>query len=328
MRRRKNDSDDIKAAKISARATIVASVITGIIGGLGGIYLGSILESNKGQYILNQTFYGIIENENSDDITLEEIKQNYTQLQSNYDKKQSENQTLNDEKENKTDELDKANDKIVEMQMQIDQANQDVIDLKTQLNNMPIVDYKNMALCIDVNDIQINSNKSVVTIDGRDYFSKEIVEKLITEDRNLTIKDGTMYIGKVVAEKARLTDQFPMGNIRCTIKDSSIDIHGHTNTDCIVLGNNYYNDAIMKYSVDKKFGSLKGTISVSSASVMGRKGSLTIKADENVMYNKEFNINSPDEPIDIPIDNCAIIDVIYEGDSNFYIIFSEGILYN
>lgn len=209
------------------------------------------------------------------------------------------------------------------------QSNQDIKDLKEQLNNMPIISYKNLTLCVDASDIPINTNESVVTIDGKDYFSKEIVEKLITEDKNLTIKGETIYVGKVIAERAKLTDQWVMGNVRCSIEDTSVDIHGHTYKDCIILGNTmYYNDSAIKYSVDNKYSSLKGTICVSSMSGMGNKGSVTIKADNTVVYSEELDINSPDQIIDIPINNCAIIDIIYNGNSGLLVIFSEVVLYN
>lgn len=247
---------------------------------------------------------------------------------------------INQQKEELQKKLDSLNEKYSSLESQnneliskynvlVIQSDQEKEDFNMQLSDMPVIDYKNLALCIDVDNIKINSNKSVVTIDGRDFFSKEIVEKLITEDRNLTIKDGTIYIGQVVAEKAKLTDQFLMGNVRCSIEDSSVDSHGNTQTNSIVLGTGgFYNDSEIKYSVGGKYNSLKGTISVASKSGMNSKGTITIKADDEVIYSAELNKDFKPEVIDRPINNCDIIDISYNGYTDFFIIFSDATLYN
>ena len=48
MRRRKNENNEVRAAKINARATIIAAIIAAIAC-VSSIYLGSALESNKEQ---------------------------------------------------------------------------------------------------------------------------------------------------------------------------------------------------------------------------------------------------------------------------------------
>lgn len=44
---------------------------------------------------------------------------------------------------------------------------------------MPEINYSNLGLCINTQDVPINKSNSMVTIDGREYISKEITEKLI-----------------------------------------------------------------------------------------------------------------------------------------------------
>lgn len=255
-------------------------------------------------------------------------------------KYKSENDALETDKANLQEEVEDLNQKYENLESQNKelsnkydtleaQSNKEIEDLNNQLKNTPVINYKNLSLCIDVDDIPINTSKSVATIDGRDYFSREIVENLITEDKNLTIKDETIYIGQVVAEKAKLTDQWVMGNVRCSIEDSAIDSHGDSHTDCIVLGTGmYYDTSEIKYSVGGKYTSLKGTISVASKSGMGSKGTITIKAGDEVIYSAELTKDFTPEPIDRPINNCDIIDISYKGYSDFFIIFSDATLYN
>lgn len=71
MKRRTHDNSEVKAAKINARAVIIAALISSITSIGGGTWLGSIIESNKVQMTINQTFYEIIEENENSDITLE-----------------------------------------------------------------------------------------------------------------------------------------------------------------------------------------------------------------------------------------------------------------
>ena len=72
--------------------------------------------------------------------------------------------------------MDEANEKLNDLE---NDTNQKLEELQKQINAMPSFEYTNLGLCIDVEDISINKNNSMVTIDGREYFSKEIAEKLL-----------------------------------------------------------------------------------------------------------------------------------------------------
>lgn len=111
--RNEETSNEVKAAEINAKAVIIAAIIA-VCGTFGGTLLGKFLESKETQVVLNQTFYGVIDS--NDDITLEEIKQEYLLLQDSYNKKEQENKILANEKENGSDKLTEANQKIEELQ--------------------------------------------------------------------------------------------------------------------------------------------------------------------------------------------------------------------
>lgn len=81
-------------------------------------------------------------------------------------------------------------------------------DLESQLEVRPDVFYSSLGLSINTDDIPINKNNSMVTIDGREYLSKEIVEKLIPDNQNMIIKDDTLFVGEVITNKSNLIDQW------------------------------------------------------------------------------------------------------------------------
>lgn len=312
----------VLAAIIGAGATITAAVI--------GVYAGRAYEQNIVQNQIEEVLgnnVNVVGDGNNiviNDATT--LAHEYMKMQSDYDELQSQNNYLVGENTNLSKALDKSSQEIKENQTE---SNIEIEDLKAQINNFPVVDFKNLALCIDVDDVSINTNKSAVSIDGRDYFSREIVEKLITEEQNLTIKNDTIFIGQVVAEKAKLTDQWLMGNLRCSIEDSLVDSHGNTHTDCIVLGNrNYYDSSEIKYSVGGKYDSINGIISVASESGMYNKGTITIKADDEVIYSEQLDKDFQPYPLERAINNCEIIDISYSGNTGFFIIFSDVTLYN
>ena len=45
------------------------------------------------------------------------------------------------------------------------------------------------------------------SLNGREYYSKELAENFLDETQSITIKDNTIFIGKVIADKANLVDQ-------------------------------------------------------------------------------------------------------------------------
>lgn len=191
----KNESDQIKAAKIGVKGTIIASIL-GVLGTIGGIFLGGILESNRGKTIINQTFYEMASNEDGN-ITLDEVKQDYLTLKRDYEISSDENQILNGEKENLSNRLKDADNTIKELQAQLTNKNQEIEALNGTLSSMYDVDFQNLSLTI--NGIESGYIDRTVTINNETFYSLGFMKYII--DNQAVSSDGTkLFIGKVQSE--------------------------------------------------------------------------------------------------------------------------------
>lgn len=196
--------------------------------------------------------------------------------------------------------------------------------LESKLEERPDVLYSDLGLCVNADDIPINKNNSMVTIDGRDYLSKEIAEKLIPDDQNMTIKGDTLFIGKVIADKTNLLDQYQMGISWCKIEDSITDSFGNICANAIHFW--HFQSGYVMYNLEEKYLNLKCKISGTSKSPMEGGSTVYIIADDNIIYTSP-QINKLTDPyeVDIPINNCKVLKI--RVDNNTAII-SDAILYN
>lgn len=224
-----------------------------------------------------------------------------------YQKLQNENKYLKEENDN--------------LQKQID-------DLNIKQNNTPIIEYKDLGLSINGEDISINKSNSMVTINGMEYVSKEIMDKLISEDQNITITDDTIFIGKVIADKEKLSDQYIMDSLRCQIEDNATDSYGDLHNDCIVLSSGLYGSSEIQFNVNNNFNMLMGTLFVYEGASKGDSTVVTIKADDEVIYTTNLESDTVPIPIDLPINNCSTITISKNGDDYFACVLSNAILYN
>lgn len=167
----------------------------------------------------------------------------------------------------------------------------------------------------------------MVTIDGRNYFSREIVESLISDGQNFTIKDDTLFIGKVIAEKANLFGQNVLNKSQHlqymnTVKDS----YGNTRTNVIMNG--YYRSSII-YSLNKRYSYLKCTVSISEDYYFGYTTTLTIISDEEIVYSSDITKTTEPYDIEVPINNCKLLTIQFDSNiGSDGCIISDAIVYN
>ena len=212
----------MKSKTVKVLTKFVAPIVVAFIGGAFSGAFGGVKyeQKNTRNYIKNVMGNNININGNENDIIINDIEtftQNYLKLSSDYESLKQQKDSFAEQSAKYFDDLTDANNTIDELNIGY---NQEIEDLKKQLDSAPVIDYKNLALCIDVDDIPINSNNSMVTIDGRDYFSREIVENIIPENKNMTIKNDTIFLGQVVTEKANLSHQYVKSKYNCEFKDS------------------------------------------------------------------------------------------------------------
>lgn len=296
-------SKTIIAACIGAIATIAAAII--------GVIAGKNIEQKNIQKQFNTAMgngVNIVGNEN--EITINDIEN----FMNNYQVLQEQKESLLDQNEKYFNDLTEANSKIEELQLQTD--------------NIPAFNYSSLSLSVDAEDIPINKNNSMVTIDGREYVSKEIAEKLLDENQNMTIKDDTLFIGKVVADRANLVDQD-------VIEISGDFVNGEKVTDS--YGNTHLNaiyckryDGRVIYNLKRKYNFLKCSFSIEENGNIDQYTTIIIKVDDIQVYSIE--ITKLDEPItnvEIPINNCSLLQISCENeDGSCSCIISDAIIYN
>lgn len=311
--------------------TIIKCVSTVLVAAIG-IFAGMKWEQISTQTEINEVMGDVI-NVTGDDnnVTINDIEnfmQNYVQLQSDYDTLNQQKDTLVEQNTQYYNDLTNANKTIEELNSGL---NNEIDNLKYQLNSAPVLNFRNLALSIDIDDIPINSNNSMVSIDGRDYFSREIVENLIPDDKNLTIKDGTIFIGTVVADKANLFNQRVFEQSGIDIIDTITDSYGNNYSNVLCIKSYYYHTRYITYYTSGNFSYLRLSVAIRDNADANSTGILTIKADDKVIYTsetldkktKKFDI------LDLAINNCEFISIEYtSSSSSIDCIISNAILYN
>lgn len=290
-----------KPAYITGICTIIAAIITG---GLGLIVGKQIQIQQTASQIANVTGSG-------NNITMNSV-----------DDLISEFNDLSEENE----KLKKQNDQYFKDYTSVTEEKD---NLSNQLNNTPNVELKNLGLCIDGKDININRNNSYAIINGAQYFSKEFIDNLVDiNTTSVTIQDEIMYLGKVVAEKEELFTQRIVDSNDYEVIDNVMDSFGNTHINCGRIGNG----GKVCYSLNEKFSLLRFKISIDEESRGGDSNCIiSIMADSKPVYtSKPLNKVSTKqlEEIDVKINNCSVLEISCSGDYSVYPIIYDAIVYN
>lgn len=300
------------------KGTVIGALITGAIGLAGTVsaaFIGnSIGKSTEQKNIQNQMnevmgdMVNIIGDGN--EVTINDIKEvleDYLDLKTQHESLLAQNTKY-------FDDLNKANEEIDK--------------LHTLASEEPSINFTNLAMSIDGEDIQVNKNNSMVTIDGRDYISKELFEKIVPDNKNITIKDNTLYVGQVIAEKAKLSQQHIKENLRCSLQDSVKDSFGYTHNDCIILDGGIYGSSEIEFSLQNKYDMLKCSLSILCDSTGEKSSTITIKSDGNVIYSVEVTQDTETIPIELAINKCTVLAFSKDGSDYFDCIISDAMVYN
>lgn len=296
------------------KAQVKAAIITGGLGIVATV-IGSLISFNSG-----------IEKGNTS--TMSEIETAIGNVTGDYA-----NVTINDignfvkdyeDVQQNNEELKSLNKQYYEL---LNQNTTEIESLKTQVGDTPILSFQDLKLSINGEDKPINTSKSMVIIDGREYLSKEFIENLLNGE-TLTIKDGNAYIGKVIKDKASLFDQWLTDSYVMEFQSNINDSYGNIHSKAMVFYNSGTKYAV--FNVNNEFSYLKCTFAIKDNAVAGKDGIITIKADSDVVYTSP-NISKTTKPFtveDIPINNCSLLTIEYTSDGNNNCIVSNAILYN
>lgn len=195
------------------------------------------------------------------------------------------------------------------------------------MGETPILNYQDLSLSIDGEDIAVNSKDAMVVIDSKEYISKEIAEKLVDGNQNVFYKDDTMYIGKIIADKANLFEQWSVNLSGSSMEKNVYDSYGTLHQDALEF---YSNTCNATYNLDRKYTNLKLSMAIKDGGEEIYTGVITIKADDNIVYTSP-ELSKTTEPItiaDISLNNCSLLKIEYSnngGWSNRCLIFDASV---
>ena len=293
-RDRENNKTAILVAIIGAVSTILAA------------FIGVQFEKSQQSKIIDSQL-AIINGDNNT-VTINSV----SELVEEYNKLLEENESLTEQNKSYFDEL-----KI---------KKEELSSLQQQMENTPILGYKSLSLCVDGTDIPINSTNSFVSIDGRDYVSKEMLEKLIDDTTNITIKNDSLYIGKVIADKTNLFKQYVMEKSNCVLDHTIKDSYGKSYSNAMVFKQS---KGFTVFSLDRKYSILKFTVAVSEYVSLGETATLTITPDTGDPHTIELEKTTEAYEVEIPINNCSLLTFECVSDySDYTVIISDAIVFN
>lgn len=292
----------------SKSTTIIVAIIGAvatIVSGIGGAAVGNNNAQDKQNKYIQSHTVNIEGNDNSVNIN------DVNDLVNEYNNLLSENETL------KAKNTSYFND-LTDTKNQLESA-------ENVMKDVPQITYNNLGLVLDAQDVSINKNNSMITVNGREYFSKEITEKLLPANKSMTIKDGRIYVGKVVADKAKLFDQWVVSKEDCSTQFTGNDSYGNAHTNAIAF--TYYDGEII-YNLKREYSYLKCNISISESCSKDYDILLTISPDTGEAYSVTVNKTTEPFDVEIPINNCSLLTITCDTSARQSVIISDAIVYN
>ena len=189
-----------KSAWIAGICTIVAAIVTGLI----GIQYG---EYHQNKYVQSQ-----VANVNGDGNTV--VINDVQDLTNEYLRLKSNNETAEAERDQYFKDYTDA--------LEENEA------IKAQLEDAPIIELKNLGLTIDGNEIKINEQNSYAMINGREYFSKDFLNNIIALDTTtMSIQNDVLYLGKITTDNENLLNQRIVDFSSYKVANSVTDSYGN-----------------------------------------------------------------------------------------------------
>lgn len=303
------------------KGAVIGAIITGVIGIIGTVIAAGMAKNQGEQETINQ-LNSQMANVSGDNNTV--TINSVDDLINEYSALTSENKSLVSQNTKYYDELEEAKSKIEEYE---NNSNSKVQELEQQLNDKPDIEFMDYALSIDGNDIPINKNKSMAIIDGREYVTKELAEEFLDEDQNITIKDDTLFVGKVMDDKANLFDKHVHSILFSDILNTAKDAFGNSHSNVLYFNGEQYHKII--FALNKKYSLLKMKFVPSENAKIDNYGNLIIYADKDPVRSFD-NLNKESIPFEdeIPINNCTLLTIEYNSGFNNDFLIYDAIVYN
>lgn len=304
------------------KGAVIGAIITGVLGIAGTMAAAAMAKDQGEQETINQ-LNSQIANVSGDNNTV--TINSVDDLINEYKELTAENKALVSQNTKYYDELEEANKKLEEYEQQ---SASKVQELEQQLSDKPEVQFRNIGLSIEGEDIPINATDSSVVINNRTYYSDEFIKSLISSDTNLSVRNDMMYVGKIIKEKSYLSDAWVMDAKHVSSLNNIMDSYGNVHTDVLCFDSM---ECSIIYSLNGDYSLLKFNTAIQDGASMDQTGVLTIKADDVVVYTSPVltKTTKPFSETDIPIGNCSLLTIEYNASSSYNrCILDEIIIYN
>lgn len=314
----------VRGAVITGIATVLAALI-GVIG-------GRTFEKRNNQTEINEVFSqsGNIISVEGSNVTINDI----AQFIKDYQDIQIENTSLQNQNTKYSEALDDANSKIAELEGSADHVKEEsdskVRELEEQLKAIPNIEYTNLGLSIDGTDVMINKNNSMAVINGKEYFSKDIINGILSDDQNIEIQDNVLSIGKILPDKANLKDFWVVSYENYNILDSVKDSYGYSYTKPIHFSGNSGN---IVFNLESKYSYFKFTVALTEKRRVDGNVRIVIKADDEIVFDETMDKRTKFITKEVPIYNCSLLTITCKDSTNIGnnlcdCIISDAVVYN
>ncbi|MBQ8942541.1 MAG: hypothetical protein IJ062_11965 [Firmicutes bacterium] len=228
-------------------------------------------------------------------------------------------------------ELVKSNEDLEAKNTQYFSDYQKVTNEKEQLESMfndsPSVKTQDMGLYINGENININKSNSFAMVNGTEYFSKEILEKVIDKNKELIVQDDNVFIGRVVSDSTKLFSQRIVDSNNYEVVENATDSYGNPHSNVARLNN----ETKVIYSLNENYSLLRFKLAIDEKSYGDRKCMVSISIDGNPIksFSNLDKVSTKELEIDsMGINNCSILEISCTGDRQVYPLIYDAVVYN
>ena len=150
--------------------------------------------------------------------------------------------------------------------------------LKSQVSGSPDLLFESLGLSIDDKKNPVDTNNSIVNINSREYWSREIAIKLLPETESYSKEDGNINVGRVLADKTDLFGLY-VNSKNSGVLDNGVVKESFNNSHANAFINNGHNSDIT-FVLDGKYNKLKISAVIREGCRDSLTAAFTIKIDD------------------------------------------------
>lgn len=240
---------------------------------------------------------------------------------------------------NNVDDLIKQYNQLKEANEKLDEQNtqyfNDYTELKeenanivSRLEGQPDYSFSSIGLSIDGENIAVDTTNSVLEFNGKEYWSKELASKLVSNDKSIVRKDNCIYVGNIVSDATNLFDLHINDSSSAVMKDMGNDSYGNSHSNVLMSYNT--NSGYATFVLNRKYKYIKLSIAASSSCIENANMGYIIKADDNVVYTSK-TFTKKDEPFtesSIDISNCTLLTIEFSTDNWGEAFIYDAVVFN